>query len=80
MMKMKKLATGFLAAAMMLSVSNAVFASDTISYTDCGSVTITKVYEAENEGTTSRQKLSDLPSKGHRLRMQLKGLRLPICR
>ena len=46
-MKMKKLATGFLAAAMMLSVSNAVFASDTISYTDCGSVTITKVYEAE---------------------------------
>ena len=47
-MKMKKLATGFLAAAMMLSVSNAVFASDTISYTDCGSVTITKVYEAEN--------------------------------
>ena len=53
MMKMKKLATGFLAAAMMLSVSNAVFASDTISYTDCDSVTITKVYEAENEGTTS---------------------------
>ena len=53
MMKMKKLATGFLAAAMMLSVSNAVFASDTISYTDCGSVTITKVYEAENGGTTS---------------------------
>lgn len=52
-MKMKKLATGFLAAAMMLSVSNAVFASDTISYTDCDSVTITKVYEAENEGTTS---------------------------
>ena len=53
MMKMKKLATGFLAAAMMLSVSNAVFASDTISYTDCSSVTITKVYEAENGGTTS---------------------------
>lgn len=53
MMKMKKLATGFLTAAMMLSASNAVFASDTISYTDCDSVTITKVYEAENEGTTS---------------------------
>lgn len=53
MMKMKKLATGFLVAAMMLSVSNAVFAAGSTSYDDCGSVTITKVYEAENGGTTS---------------------------
>ena len=54
MKKMKKVFAGFLAAAMMLSLSVAAFAADAIipTYTDQETVTLTKVYKLVGAGTS----------------------------
>ena len=55
MKKMKKVFAGFLAAAMMLSLSVTAFASESEDEVvdNTSTVTITKIYDATNTGTTS---------------------------
>lgn len=52
-MKLKKMITGVIAAAMVLSMSTTVFANGVDTTKDMPTVTITKSYEAANAGTTS---------------------------